>query len=180
MEIVLVVMVVFSVVVVAWLTLAQSGEPPARGKPAPEFRLMGIDGAEHPLAQSRGRRAVLVFHPQDDTPECVAVLARLSDAAARIEAADAWLATVVVSDAGIAQPYAAKHGPGDRVLCDSDGKVTKAYGALVNLGFMKFARKLIVLVDAGGLVERVWRDAVGPQHVDELLQALASPQPGRD
>lgn len=180
MEIVLVVMVVFSVVVVAWLSLAQSGEPPARGKPAPEFRLMGSDGAEHSLAQLRGRRAVLVFHPQDDTPECLAVLERLSGAAAQIEASGASLATVVVSDAGTAQAYAARHGPRSPVVCDTDGKVTKAYGALVNLGFMKFARKLIVLVDARGIVERVWRDAVGPQHVDELLKALALPQSGSD
>jgi peroxiredoxin Q/BCP len=174
MEIVLVVMVVFSVVVVTWLTLAQSGEPPARGKPAPEFRLKGTDGAEHALAQSRGRRAVLVFHPQDDTPECLAVLQRLSDAAAEIEAAGIWLATVVVSDTGTAQAYAAMHGPGSCVLCDTDGRVTKSYGALVNLGFMRFARKLIVLADTRGNVEHVWRDAVGPQHVDELLKAIAA------
>ncbi len=178
MEIVLVVMVVFSVVVVTWLTLAQSGEPPARGKPAPEFRLVGTDAAEHSLAQLRGRRAVLVFHPQDDTPECLAVLDRLTGAAAQFEAAGAWLATVVVSDTGTAQAYAAKHGPGSRVLCDTDGRVTKTYGALVNLGFMKFARKLIVLVDAHGIVERIWRDAVGPQHVDELLKVLAPPRSG--
>jgi len=175
MEIVLVVMVVFSVVVVTWLSLAQSGEPPARGKPAPEFHLVGTDGAEHSLEKLRGRRAVLVFHPQDDTPECLAVLQRLSGAAAQIDAAGAWLATVVVSDIGTAQAYAAKHGPSSVVLGDPGGKVTKAYGVLVNLGFMKFARKLIVVVDAHGNVERVWRDAVGPQHVDELLKALAPP-----
>lgn len=178
MEIVLVVMVVFSVVVVAWLTLAQSGEPPARGKPAPEFHLNGTDGAEHSLTQLRGRRAVLVFHPQDDTPECLAVLERLAGAGAQIEAAGAWLAAVVVSDAATAQAYAAKHGQTSLVLGDPDGKVTKAYGALVNLGFMRFARKLIVLVDARGIVERVWRDAVGPQQVEELLTALAPAKPG--
>ena len=175
MEIVLVVMVVFSVAVVAWLALAQSGEPPAPGKAAPEFRLPGTDGAEHSLSALRGSRAVIVFHPQDETPECLAVVERLAAGATAIAAAGASLATVVVSGPEAALAYTRSHGEGLRVLCDADGRATKAYGALVNLGFMKFARKLIVLVDARGNVERVWRDAVGPQHVDELIATLARP-----
>ena len=175
MEIVLAVMVVLSVVVVAWLTIAQSGEPPAPGAAAPELRLQGTDGAEHSLSALRGKRAVIVFHPQDETPECLAVVERLVAAAPVIEAAGATLATVVVSGREAAEAYARTHAAGLRVLCDPDGRATKAYGALVNLGFMKFARKLIVLVDAGGKVERVWRDAVGPQHVEELLAIVAGP-----
>ena len=174
MEIVLVVMVVFSFAVVAWLTLAQSGEPPAPGKAAPEFRLRGVDGAEHSLSALRGNRAVIVFHPQDETPECLAVVERFAAEAPAIGAAGASLVTVVVSRQEAAAAYATAHAAGLRVLCDPDGRATKAYGALVNLGFMKFARKLIVLVDSRGNVERTWRDAVGPQHVDELLHALAA------
>ncbi|HEX4943245.1 MAG TPA: redoxin domain-containing protein [Usitatibacteraceae bacterium] len=175
MEIVLVVMVVFAFVVVAWLTLAQSGEPPRPGKAAPDFRLQGIDGKEQSLSALRGTRAVIVFHPQDETPECVAVVERLAAAAPAMASAGAWLATVVVSRREAAQAYAGTHAAGLRVLCDADGRAAKAYGALVNLGFMKFARKLIVLVDARGNVERVWRDAVGSEQVDELLGVFAGP-----
>ena len=175
MEIVLVVMVVFSFVVVGWLAIAQSGEPPAPGKPAPAFMLVGADGAEHEPPFTPGRRGLLVFHPQDETPECLAVVERLASIAPGIEAAGASLAVVVVSSPETARAYAAAHGPNLRVLCDTDGKATKAYGALVNLGFLKFARKLIVLVDGRGHVERVWRDAVGPQQVDDLLKILAAP-----
>ncbi len=174
MEIVLVVMVVFSVVVVAWLTLAQAGDPPAPGKAAPEFRLPGIDGAEHSLAGLRGARAAIVFHPQDETPECLAVVGRLAAAHAGIASAGASLVTVVVSDPAAAEAYAKAHAPGLRVLCDPAGRVAKAYGTLVNLGFMRFAKKLIVLVDANGRVERIWRDPVGPEHVEELLRALGA------
>ena len=173
MEIVLVVMIAFSVAVVAWLTLAQSGEPPKPGAAAPEFRLPTVDGDEQGSASFRGSRAAIVFHPQDETPECLAVVARLVEAAPAAAAAGAILATVVVSGPQAAKAYAAAHGAGLRVLCDADGGVARRYGALVNLGFMKFARKLIVLVDAGGCVERVWRDPVGPQHVDEMRAALA-------
>ena len=59
-----------------------------------------------------------------------------------------------------------------RVLCDPGGKATRAYGALVNLGVMKFARKQVVLVDPWGKVERTWRDPVTPVQVDELARTL--------
>ena len=174
MEIVLVVMVVFSVVVVAWLTLAQAGDPPAPGETAPEFRLAGIDGAEHSLAGLRGGRAAIVFHPQDETPECLAVVGRLAAAHPDIASAGASLVTVVVSDPAVADTYAKAHAPGLRVLCDPSGRVAKAYGTLVNLGFMRFAKKLVVLVDANGRVERIWRDPVGPDQVEELLRMLGA------
>lgn len=174
MEIVLVVMVVFSFAVVGWLAIAQSGEPPAPGRPAPAIRLAGTQGEEQSLP-SPGQRVALVFHPQDETPECIALVERLSAAAPRLAAAGVLLATVVVSTREAAVAYGDAHGKELRVLCDPDGRATKAYGALVNLGFLKFARKLFVLVDAHGRVERVWRDAVGPQHVEELLAALDAP-----
>ena len=177
MEIVLVVMVVFSVVVVAWLTLAQSGDPPAPGKPAPDFRLAGIDGAEHGLAELRGARAAIVFHPQDETPECLEIVGRLASAHAAVSAAGASLVTVVVSEPAAAEAYARAHGQGLRVLCDPTGRTAKAYGTLVNLGFLRFAKKLIVLVDAHGRVERIWRDPVGLPHVEELLKALGVGSP---
>ncbi|MGE0357278.1 MAG: redoxin domain-containing protein [Burkholderiales bacterium] len=174
MEFVLVVMVVFSFGVVAWLAVAQAGEPPAPGKAAPVVRLVAPGGADRE-EPARGTRTALVFHPQDETPECLAVVGRLAAAMPALEAAGVSVATVVVSSPEKAEAYASAHGAGLRVLCDPRGRAAKAYGALVNLGFLKFARKLVVLVDARGNVERVWRDAVGPQHVDELLAWLAPP-----
>jgi peroxiredoxin Q/BCP len=79
-----------------------------------------------------------------------------------------------VSDPVAAEAYVKAHAPGLRVLCDPAGRVAKAYGTLVNLGFLRFAKKLIVLVDANGRVERTWRDPVGLEHVEELLRALGA------
>jgi peroxiredoxin Q/BCP len=173
MEIVLILLVAFSTIVVAWLTLAQSGDPPKSGAPAPDFCLPSIDDTELALQGMRGRRVVLVFHPQDETPECIAFIERFKAIAPQVEAAGASLVAIVVSTREVAQAYARAHGLDMPVLCDAEGKAAKAYGSLVNLGFMKFARKLTVLVDGRGAVERAWRDIPGPQHADELLKALA-------
>ncbi len=174
MEIVLVVLIVSSVAVVVFLTLAQSGDPPVPRSAAPEFRLSAIEGGDRSLADYRGSRLAIVFHPQDETPECLAVVERLAGAAPAIAAAGASLVTVVVSSAEAARAYAAAHGPGLAVLCDADGRVAKAYGSLVNVLVMRFSKKLIVLVDPHGRVERVWRDPVVPSHVDELRAAVES------
>lgn len=172
MEIVLAVMVVLAVAIVAWLGFAQSGEPPKRGAPAPEFSLDDLDGRRQSLAAARGARVALVFHPQDETPECVAVVERLAAVAPAIATAGVTLWAVVVSEPRAARAYAQARAPGVPVLCDPMGRTAKAYGALVNLGFMRFARKEIVLVDAWGKVERTWRDPVTPVQVDELARTL--------
>lgn len=175
MEVVLVLLILVTAVIAGGLALAQSGDPPARGKPAPDFELVGIDGSAARLAGLH-KRAVVVFHPQDDTPECVRFVEHLARRAPEIAAAGAWLATVVVSDGASARAYAERHGAGLRVLPDPKGRVARAYGCLVNFVVLRFARKLIVLVDAAGRVERVWRDAIGPAQIDELVAALGAPR----
>ena len=172
MEIVLAVMVVLTVAIVAWLGFAQSGELPKRGAPAPEFALEDVEGARQSLAAARGTRVALVFHPQDETPECVAVVERVAAVAPAMASSGVTLWAVVVGDPPAARAYAQAHAPGVRVLCDPAGKAARAYGALVNLGFMKFARKQVVLVDPWGKVERTWRDPVTPVQVDELARTL--------
>ena len=172
MEIVLAVMVVLAVAIVAWLGFAQSGEPPKRGAPAPDFALEDLEGGHQSLAAARGTRVALVFHPQDETPECVAVVERLAAVAPAIATAGVTLWAVVVSEPRAARAYAQARAPCVPVLCDPMGRTAKAYGALVNLGFMRFARKEIVLVDAWGKVERTWRDPVTPAQVDDLARTL--------
>jgi len=49
------------------------------GDPAPPFALVGHDGVTHSLADYRGRRVVLYFYPEDDTPTCTVQACELRD-----------------------------------------------------------------------------------------------------
>ena len=40
------------------------------GDKAPEFSLPDQDGAEHRLADQKGKWTLLYFYPKDDTPGC--------------------------------------------------------------------------------------------------------------
>ena len=176
MEIILVILVGLAAVLVVYLSLAQSGDPPKVGSPAPEFTLPDHDGKPRASADSRGRRLALFFYPQDETPECLAIVERLN----RIAPAYADFATdffaVAVCAPQAAAIYRVKHDAAFAVLCDADGKVARRYGALINPGFGKFARKLIVVVAPDGKVERIFRDIVNTGPVDTLLGHLAHAQ----
>jgi thioredoxin-dependent peroxiredoxin len=175
-EIVLFVMLGVAVGFIAWVNLAQSGKPPERGSAAPPFELEGSDGASHSLASLAGKRAVLFFFPQDDTPECIAAITQLRDAHEAIAASGAALLAIGVGSAESARKYAGLHQLTFPILADRDGKVARRYGSLINTGFGKFARKLVVVVNPAGRVERTFRDVEvdTPGHVDRLLGALAA------
>lgn len=174
MEYILVGLVVFSTLLIVVLGLAQAGEPPPVGREAPDFDLPGTDGARHSLSAWRGRRAVVFFFPMDDTPECLAVVAGFKEAAPRLEAAGARLVAVAVASPEAARAYAEAQGIPFPVLADEAGRAAKAWGTLVNFVFYKFAKKLTVILDAGGRVERLWRDSAGPGHVAEVVATVES------
>jgi peroxiredoxin Q/BCP len=175
MEYILVGVLLVSTLLVGGLVLALSGEPPAPGREAPAFDLPGTDGTRHSPAQWRGRRAVVVFFPMDDTPECLALVDRLREAAPRVAAAGCALVAVAVATPAAAKAYAASRDIPFPVLADESGRAAKAWGTLVNLVFLRFSKKLTVIVDPRGCVERLWRDNAGPGHVAEVVDAIAAP-----
>lgn len=174
-EYVLVALLVFAVVAVAGLSFAQSGSVPAAGKPAPTVGLFTTQGTAVDGLPGKGQRVVLHFHPQDDTPECLDVLRRFDALLPDLERAGVGLLAVGVAAPAATAAYRSQHGLTLPMLCDPTGRTARAYGALVNLVFMRFARKTTVVVDARGKVEGAWRDVPGPQQVEALRAHLQLP-----
>lgn len=177
MEYVLIALVVFSAAAVTFLAVAQSGDPPSPGSPLPAFRLGGTDGASHSDETLRGRPAVIFFLPMDETPECLAVARAFAEAAPRIEAAGAKLLAIAVATPEAASRYALAHSLPYPILADADGRAARAFGSLVNLVAMRFAKKLTVLAGPDGRVKAVWRDNAGTDSVAQVLARLAPPAP---
>lgn len=57
------------------------GELPAVGEPAPDFKLVGTDLAEHALSDFAGRSVVLNIFPSLDTAVCAASVRRFNEIA---------------------------------------------------------------------------------------------------
>jgi peroxiredoxin Q/BCP len=176
-EYVLVALLVVAVIGVAGLSYAQAGSVPEPGKPAPSVGLFTPEGRAFDVSTWKGQRVVLHFHPQDDTPECLEVLRRFVALRPAIEQAGVSLVVIGVASPEATAVYRSQNALDLQTLCDPQGRAARAYGALVNLVFMRFARKTTVLIDASGKVERAWRDIPGPQQVEALRAHLRLPEP---
>ena len=165
-------LVLFAIVGTVALTLAQLGDPPVVGKPAPPLSLVDLEGRPVEAARWRGRRLVVHFHPQDDTPECLEVLRAFQGLLPKIEQAGLAFAAVGVSDPGKALAYRSQQALTLPMFCDPGGRSARAYGTLVNLLFMRFARKCTVVIDGRGVVERAWTRSLGPEQVQAVKDYL--------
>lgn len=60
-------------------------------------------------------------------------------------------------------------------MADTDGKVSRRYGALNDFAIMKFAKRhnfLIGLIGPDGRIAKVYRDVEPAQHAGEIIAEL--------
>lgn len=68
--------------------------------------------------------------------------------------------------------FCTKQGLTFKLLADTDGKVTAAYGSLTNLGVLKFAARNTFLIDASGKIQKVFVGVNPTTHSGEVLGQL--------
>lgn len=163
----------FTFVLLALLLAGPAGaEALSQGAPAPEFALPDADGKTRRLADWRGQWLVLYFYPRDNTPGCTTEAANFRDAQARFTALQASVVGVSLDDATSHREFAAEHRLPFALLSDADGSVAARYGALLNLGVMKFAKRHSFLIDPDGRIARIYRQVEPTTHVEEILADL--------
>lgn len=155
-----------------WLPGLAGAEPLQAGAPAPAFALPDADGKPRQLADWRGQWLVLYFYPRDHTPGCTAEAAAFRDALPRFTALQARVAGVSLDDSASHRRFAADLKLPFALLADTDGKVARSYGALLDLGVMKFARRHTILIDPEGRIAKIYRDVNPDTHAAELLADL--------
>lgn len=58
------------------------------------------------------------------------------------------------------------------LLADKDGKVADSYGALLNLGVVRFARRYTFLIDPQGMIARAYLKVDTSRHSREIIEDL--------
>jgi peroxiredoxin Q/BCP len=168
--ILLVVVVVAAVLLVPRLFSSRSA--PGPGSPAPDFTLPSQDGASVSLKNYRGSWVVLYFYPKDQTPGCTREAHNFQVDQARYAERKAVVLGVSLDSVDSHKAFCSKEGLNFKLLADSGGKVTSAYGSLTNLGFVKFAERHTFLIDPTGKVAKVYTSVNPAQHSGEVLAAL--------
>jgi peroxiredoxin Q/BCP len=99
------------------------------GAPAPDFRLSDSAGAEHSLADYRGRKVVLYFYPAAMTPGCTTEACDFRDNLNSLRASGYQVLGVSKDEPAANAQFAEQENLNFPLLSDQDLAVHKAFGA---------------------------------------------------
>jgi peroxiredoxin Q/BCP len=146
------------------------------GKKAPEFTLPADDGSKVKLKDLRGSPVVLYFYPRDDTPGCTKEACAFRDRRKELVKAGAKLLGVSTDDVASHVKFRDKYALNFPLLADVDHKVAEQYGAWreKNMDGKKSwgVQRSTFLIDAAGVVRKVWKKVSVDGHDEQVLTAL--------
>ncbi|HET6976915.1 MAG TPA: peroxiredoxin [Pyrinomonadaceae bacterium] len=122
----------------------------ALNTPAPDFTLKDGNGEAWRLSDHRGKVVVLLFYPGDETPVCTRQMCSLRDRWDDYLATGAEVVGISSDSIESHQKFATHHELPLRLLSDSDGAVSRAFGAR-SLIPGRVARAVFV-IDAKGML----------------------------
>lgn len=148
------------------------------GDTAPDFALLDQHGQTVRLEDYRGRKVLVYFYPEADTPGCTSQSCDLRDH--RQELAQIGLDVVGISPDPPKKQLAfdAKYGLGFPLLSDEDHAVATAWGTWAEkhrgghtyLGILRSS----FLVDEEGRIEQAWSPVTPEDTVPNALAAIAA------
>lgn len=146
------------------------------GDRAPDFSLPDQDGEQVTLAGLRGRTVVLYFYPRADTPGCTTQACGIRDRRGEYERAGATVLGVSPDTVKAIASFAAKHSLDFTLLADEDHRVAESYGTWVEKrrGDKAYwgVQRATFIVDADGVIAKVFPEVSPQTHDDEVLAAL--------
>ncbi len=173
LRIVLLVFVVVAIIFLApRLFSGARAAAPGPGSSAPEFSLPSQEGASVSLKDYRGSWVVLYFYPKDQTPGCTREAHNFQVDQSKYAAHHAVVLGVSLDSVDSHKKFCTKEGLNFKLLADTDGKVSKAYGSLTNFGVVKFAARHTFLIDPSGKVAKAYTSVDPARHNEEVLAAL--------
>lgn len=142
------------------------------GQAAPPFSLPDQHNKLHTLNDYAGKWVVLYFYPKNDTPGCTKEACSFRDDLFQLEKLGANVIGVSVDSTDSHAKFAQKYHLPFPLLADNDGNVADSYGALTNLGLVKFAKRYTFLIDPKGKVAKTYLSVDTSRHSQEIINDL--------
>jgi thioredoxin-dependent peroxiredoxin len=156
----------------AYTLLRASTKAPEAGTVAPDFSLNSQEGKPVSLKEFRGHWVVLYFYPKDFTSGCTIEAHNFQRDLAEYEKRSAVILGVSVQDEKSHQAFCTKEGLHFKLLADTEKKVSKQYGSLINLAVAKISARHTFLIDPQGVIREEWLNVNVQSHSREVLAAL--------
>ena len=145
------------------------------GAVAPNFTLPRDGGGTVSLADYRGKSVVLFFYPKDDTTGCTAESIAFTGLAGDFAAAGSVVIGMSPDSVKKHDKFAKKYDLSVILAADEEKTALNDYGVWVEKSM--YGRKYMgverttVLIDANGIVQRIWEKVKVAGHADEVLAA---------
>ncbi|MFM7838546.1 MAG: thioredoxin-dependent thiol peroxidase [Chitinophagaceae bacterium] len=145
------------------------------GDKAPVFSGVDQNGRKVSLADFKGKRLILYFYPQDDTPGCTAEACNLRDHFSVLK--KAGFAILGVSPDGVEKhkKFETKYELPFPLLADTEHKVLVKYGVwgkkqMYGKTYIGVLRTTFV-IDAKGVIQKIFLKPKTKEHAEEILEA---------
>ena len=151
------------------------------GDKAPAFTGKDADGNRISLADYKGRRLVLYFYPEDDTPTCTVQACNLRDNFSLLQREGLAVVGVSPNDEKSHQKFTKKFSLPFPLIADVDHKIIDKYGVwgekqLYGRKYMGLHRTTF-LIDEKGTIRKIFLKPKNKTHAEEIVAAWAALAP---
>lgn len=146
------------------------------GDTMPDATLLDQSGKPASIASLRRGTTVVYFYPKDDTPGCTREACAFQASLATLKRLSATVVGISPDSVARHVQFAGKYGLKFPLLSDETRNYARACGVLVpktlygrtSIGI----ERTTFLIDASGVIRRVWRKVRVDGHVDQVEQAI--------
>jgi peroxiredoxin Q/BCP len=143
------------------------------GQKAPSFTGVDQKGNKVSLSDHKGKKVVLYFYPEDDTPGCTAQACNLRDNYALLKQNGFEIIGVSPDDIESHQKFESKYNLPFTLLADPEHKIINKYGVwgeknLYGNKFMGVLRTTFV-IDENGNIQKIFKRPKTQEHAEEII-----------
>ena len=144
------------------------------GDKAPAFTGRDQDGNKVTLAQFKGKKLVLYFYPEDDTPTCTVQACNLRDNFAQLKKEGYEVVGVSPDEPRSHQKFRAKFDLPFTLISDPGHTIIKKYGVwgektLYGRTYMGLHRTTFI-INEKGIIEKIFLRPRNKMHAEEILR----------
>lgn len=146
------------------------------GQAAPDFTLPASNGKDVSLRDFRGRKLVIYFYPQDNTPTCTTQSCDFRDFNGKFAELGAEVIGISPDDLKSHDKFITKFELPFLLLSDPEHQVAELFGVwnlkkLYGREYMGIVRSTF-LIDEEGRIAQEWRNIKIKNHVQKVLDAV--------
>ncbi|HVZ97925.1 MAG TPA: thioredoxin-dependent thiol peroxidase [Chitinophagaceae bacterium] len=146
------------------------------GDKAPVFKAKDQNGKVVSLSDYKGKKVVLYFYPEDDTPTCTDEACNLRDNFALLKKHGLVVLGVSPDDEKSHKKFEQKYKLPFTLIADPGKKIIDQYGIWgeKNLYGRKFmgVHRTTFIIDEKGIIQKIFKKPRSKKHSEEILKAL--------